>query len=418
MAGRAHQAAVASGQSHSSFWAVCLAIGSIAVTQSLLSGMTFQAVPAILRAQGAALDHIGLLSLAMLPWAIKFLWAPWVERYRRSGDRVRSRPIVLAGQCAVAAALLAVPFWGASSLLPVVCLLIVASFASATADIAGDGFAVEQLSAEHRGWGNTAQVGGSYLGYVLGGGAYLWAVSLGGFTWATLSLALVVVALSVPFAWVAREGHALCGPAGHQASLRYALGRHEIVLGLLLVIVCGVGPRIALALIGPFMVDGGIDLTLLGILNGAAAIVAGFGGTVLGGLLVQFLGPRWSLVAALALEVAALLGLCLISLLAHTNVPLLTAGMVGLAVAMAATFVAIYALLMGASSLRQAGVDFTLFQCTDAATAAIGGVVGGLLAKALGYSPVFGLAAGLVLVGIFAAAISAPYITTSDTDQP
>ena len=50
--------------------------------RSLVSGIAFQGVPALLRDSGAPLDQVGLAYLAFLPWALKFLWAPWIERYR------------------------------------------------------------------------------------------------------------------------------------------------------------------------------------------------------------------------------------------------------------------------------------------------------------------------------------------------
>src|SRR5262245_57077938 len=88
------------------FVRIFVAIGGIYVAQSLVSGLTFQALPALLRAQGASLDRIGLVSLALLPWALKFLWAPWIERYRH-GAAGRSRRIIVIGECAVAVILVA-----------------------------------------------------------------------------------------------------------------------------------------------------------------------------------------------------------------------------------------------------------------------------------------------------------------------
>ena len=49
---------------------------------------------------------------------------------------------------------------------------------------------------------------------------------------------------------------------------------------------------------------------------------------------------------------------------------------------------------MALSSPLQAGVDFTLFQCTDAAIAILAGVVGGVVAQRFGYTACF-LFAGL-----------------------
>jgi MFS transporter (putative signal transducer) len=60
---------------------------------------------------------------------------------------------------------------------------------------------------------------------------------------------------------------------------------------------------------------------------------------------------------------------------------------------MAFGFVCLYSLLMGYSSQRQAGVDFTLFQCADALVAALAGFAGGPIAQRAGYPATFSLAA-------------------------
>jgi len=225
------------------FARVFAAIGGIYIAQSLVSGMTFQAIPAILRANELPLEYIGLTSLALLPWALKFAWAPWIERYRHSGPD-NSRRIVIAGELLVAFAILAIAATGFSSLPVLIALLWLTALASATVDIACDGYAVEQLAANRRGWGNTAQVGGAYIGFMLGGGLYLWLVSRMGFPAASLALAVFVLLLAAPFAFAANGRAGVKVAPSHRASLRFALARPEVRLGLILVFICGVGQEL------------------------------------------------------------------------------------------------------------------------------------------------------------------------------
>ncbi len=56
-------------------------IGSLYVSQAIPLGFFTVALPAILRARGVSLQNVGLLSALALPWLIKFLWAPFVDRY-------------------------------------------------------------------------------------------------------------------------------------------------------------------------------------------------------------------------------------------------------------------------------------------------------------------------------------------------
>lgn len=57
-------------------WGVIGAIGGVYVAQSVIGGVTWTGLPGVLRAQELPLDQIGLVSLLVLPWALKFLWAP------------------------------------------------------------------------------------------------------------------------------------------------------------------------------------------------------------------------------------------------------------------------------------------------------------------------------------------------------
>ena len=160
------------------------AIAGIYISQTLLTAMTTQALPALLREAGASLQAVGLTALWWLPWGLKFVWAPWVERLRLPPGRRerRSRPLLLGTQWALALLLLAM---GAAGLASegraltlaggawALALLMLAALVSSAGDVACDGFAIDQLASRQRGWGNVAQVGGGYVGAMLGGGGFL-----------------------------------------------------------------------------------------------------------------------------------------------------------------------------------------------------------------------------------------------------
>ena len=58
-----------------------LLLFSLYWAQGLPVGFMTHALPVILRMQGVSLAHIGGFGLLMLPWSIKILWAPWIDRY-------------------------------------------------------------------------------------------------------------------------------------------------------------------------------------------------------------------------------------------------------------------------------------------------------------------------------------------------
>ncbi|WP_298971139.1 hypothetical protein [uncultured Roseobacter sp.] len=83
---------------HLSHARIIAAIGAAYVAQSIIAGLRWSSLPAVLRSEGLPLDQIGLLSLLILPWALKVFWSPWLERWRlpRSGQD-RSGVIMLFG---------------------------------------------------------------------------------------------------------------------------------------------------------------------------------------------------------------------------------------------------------------------------------------------------------------------------------
>jgi MFS transporter (putative signal transducer) len=374
---------------------VLAAIGGIYLVQSLIGGFTFHGIPAALRASGASLDMIGLFSLIILPWAFKFLWAPALERYRLPHKLPRrSRRIIAVTQGLAALCFLTLAFAGLQPAWPLLAMLCVLATVAATTDIACDGYAIQQISPGNRGWANTAQVGGGYLGMVIGGGAFL--VVLGWYGWfaACLALAAIVVLLTLPFV-VAPEPSADESAEPHIPSLRFAFRRREVRLGIVIALTFEAGVRLVQSMLAPFLIDRGFDLVTLGVLKGSGAIVSGIAGTLLGGLAVRLWGARRCVLIGVTLQTVALVALAAVSIAPAVPLWLLGSVVVGKSVVMAFGFVVLYSLLMGFSSQRQAGVDFTLFQCADAFVAGLAGFAGGLLAQRLGYPLCFGLAAAL-----------------------
>jgi MFS transporter (putative signal transducer) len=384
---------------------VLFAITGIYLVQSLIGGFTFQGIPAALRSSGASLEVIGLFSLVIVPWALKFLLAPAIERYRLPfGAPRRSRHIVAITQGIAAACILAIAFVGPQSAWLLLALLCALACTAATADIACDGYAIQQLTPKNRGWGNTAQVGGGYLGMVFGGGLFL--VILGTYGWLAAGLAMtcLLVLFTVPFLATPEPRPDESDGVGkrHTPSLRFAFARREVRYGLLIAVIFELGVRLVQSMNTAFLIDRGFDLVDLGLLKGSGAVISGVAGTFLGGLAVRLWGARTCVIIAAALQAGALLTLFAATIIVASPLWLLGAITIAKSAVMAFGFVSLYSLLMGFSSLRQAGVDFTLFQCADALVAGLAGFGSGIIAQRLGYPVCFGLAAAFGLAACFA----------------
>jgi MFS transporter (putative signal transducer) len=383
------------------------AIAGIYIGQTVITALTTQALPSLLRDAGASLQVAGLTALLWIPWGLRFLWAPAIERWRLPAGLLerRSRRIILGGQWLIAAILLGM---GLAALAGYFTLgdhagwilvgLLLAALVAATTDVASDGFTVEQLANQQRGWGNVAQVGGSYAGAMLGAGGFLLVAGLAGWPMALMAASLTMVLLSIPMWLLCEPGRDQTLTTTHRPALRHALHRPEVRTGLLLMLLASIGIRLTLGMFGPFLLDRGLTIEQLGWLFGSLHIGAGLTGAVLGGLLVRR-APGWRAVwIAVSLKAAVLTALTLAAPLA--SLPILVGLVALMLAALGLVWVTLYSALMELTSPLQSGLDFTLFQSADALLAVTGGVAGGWLSQHLGYEMCFGLAAVSALAAV------------------
>jgi MFS transporter (putative signal transducer) len=155
-----------------------------------------------------------------------------------------------------------------------------------------------------------------------------------------------------------------------------------------------------LSMLGPFLIDQGFDLATIGILNGAGSMFIGLAGALAGGALVRLFGTRAVLGGALLVQSALLLALAY----AGAGGPIPRSVIMAISVAsssgiMSIGFVALYAQFMDWSDPKQAGVDFTVFQCMDGIVSIIGGLGAGWIAQRFGYASIF-VGAGTVCIAV------------------
>ncbi len=273
-------------------------LGSLYVAQALPFGFFTQTLPALLRKQGFSLSKISMAAALNLPWALKFLWAPLVDRWPRPTPEVRARRKrwILAMQLASSIAFLAMSSLGVS---PRIVLLFagfgVLNIISATQDIATDGFAVDMLVGKERGYANGVQVGGYRLGMVMSGGLVLVVLERVGLPRALQLLSVITIVLTIPLLLV-REAP----PQSEESTQKLP---HILTLpGMWRLLVILFTYKAAEALAGgvlrPFLVDRGHSLAEIGGISGIAGSGGGLLGALLGGALASRLRRRTALLTA------------------------------------------------------------------------------------------------------------------------
>ena len=336
--------------------------------------------------------------------------------------------LILRGQVALAAILTiaaAIGWFGREGGFPdtqivaLFVLFMVAGTVASTIDIASDGFCVDQLTRTGYGWGNSVQVGGSYLGMMCGGGVFLMLSAASGWPVAMLMMAVLIMALSLPLWRITEPTRTATIP--HVPALGYALRRKQARPGLLLVLMLNSGMRFVLPLLAPLLLDHGLSMSALGALFSGGNIAAGIAGTLYWRIADEIHLTRQSAVDGLWRPGIALLAVVMTLMMApgHLLLQILQCLVIVQSISLACALVCLYATLMSLSSPLQAGVDFTLFQCTDAAIAILAGVIGGVVAQHFGYAACFLFAGAFTLLAAWVAYIrlhSARELMTSAID--
>ncbi|MBA5847728.1 MFS transporter [Gordonia amicalis] len=388
-----------------------LAVGTMVLltalyfAQGLPYGFFSQAVPVILREEGYSLTQISVYGLLFAPWGLKFLWAPYVDRY---GTR---RRWLLAMQLTSATTALVLACLDLSGTL--VWLLVgiaVINLVSATQDIATDGLAVQSLGPRQRGLGNGIQVGAYRVGMIVGGGGLLWLFSLAGWRSLFVAMSVLLVALTLPVWFLARtpadttttpsedRAHrSRPSPALLLTGWLARLRRPGVLVFILVVGAFKFGNSMGSALVGPFMSDVGLSLGQIALVEGALSSAGALAGAALGGWLAFRYGRRPALLfggvtqtLSLALYLAAAAG-------AGGFWLVVTASLAEHILGGAAT-VAVFTLMMDACEKGYEGSDYTLFACAVVGVQGAAGFVAGVVGDLFGFPALFGIA--LVLSGI------------------
>jgi len=173
-------------------------LATLYVAQFLPVAFFRQTFPVFLRQEGFSLETIGLTSLLSLPWTLKFIWSPLVDRYgwQKIGHY---KSWILLMQAMLVLTICFCSFLDIQTNFKFLlgCLLFVTCLA-ATQDIATDALAIKILSSGDRGFGNSIQVGANYFGAMIGGGGILILLDRSGWNQSMLVMALAIFLLSIP----------------------------------------------------------------------------------------------------------------------------------------------------------------------------------------------------------------------------
>ncbi|WP_157252098.1 hypothetical protein [Nonomuraea typhae] len=391
--------------------------------QGVPVGFSLVALPALLYGEGVDLGRLGMLGILIMPWALKFLWAPQIDNRPpplRLGAGRRAGWVLTCQLAAIPAAALLLAVDPVRDFLWLLAVLFVLNILFATQDIATDALAVTRLAGRGRLNANAVQGGAFSVGLVAGGSGTLLAFALTGWPGTVACLVLLLAAGTAPLWWsrthlgtTTSAGTGEPAPGGpdaegpvERASIRRFL-RRKGSWGLLALSAAYKLPlMMGYGLVNSLLVKQGASYTTISVTAATVVTAVSVAGAAVAPRLTVRLGFHRFLFTALALAAAVWMGLGLWLLLSGDGivVPILAQALGYLLITSAV--VTVYALFMAVSDQGQAGTDYTLLYCAEAFGNAAATGLAGALAGALGFAPTFIVAGacGLLLLPVLISA--------------
>jgi len=234
----------------------------------------------------ASAQVIGLAGLAHLPWNLKFLWAPLVDRHGSA------KGWLVGAQLAMVLAILFLAAF-AATFVPwafAVGILVLAVLA-ATNDVAVDGYYLRRLEPAAQGKHSGLRIAGYRAAMMVAGGGVVTLGGLYGFSLAFVAAAAIMAGLAVGHGLLLERDRRSSEPGAGARSVAWSaakrfFARRHVAVALLVIVTYKAGDTLLFAMGAKFLSRLGLDTATRGIVNGTFGTLASIGGSMAGGALI------------------------------------------------------------------------------------------------------------------------------------
>ncbi|MGB0910929.1 MAG: AmpG family muropeptide MFS transporter [Nitrospirales bacterium] len=358
-----------------------------------------------LREEGLDLSTIGFFSLVGLPYTLKFLWAPFMDRFvpsnfgRRRSWMLISQITLGLSICAIA---LANPLTHFHSLVAL-CLLI--TFFSASQDIVLDAYRREALQDEELGIGSSVFIYGYRLGMLVAGALALFLADQDLFSWQDVYLIMgSCMLIGILATCMAKEPE---NDVPIPSTLQEAIvgpfieffARPQALLILAFILLYKIGDSMGSEMISPLMVDLGISKTQYAMVVKLFGMVALIGGGLLGGLVVYRLGIIRSLWIFGILQMISTAGFVILAM-AGNQIIVLTAVIAFETITSGLGQTAYVAFMASMTNKRFTATQYALLTSLMGVPRVIAGSTTGVLAEWMGWEMFYILCTLIAIPGL------------------
>ncbi len=283
-----------------------LAVVVLGFASGLPLALVASTLSAWLTTAGLSLKTIGLFALVQIPFNLKFMWSPLVDRTKLPGLSVlgRRRSWLLVIEIALFATILAITTFSPEQDVKSIALLTVLfAFLSATHDIVIDAYRIEILMPEEQGAGAAAVTFGYRMGMIASGGGALFVASRYGWQAAYIYVGVLIFSGFIVSCFVGEKPYPVRATLKAKDWVKEAvidpfadfITREKWFVILLFVLLYKLPEAFAIALTTPFVLKLGFGL------EDVATVIKTFGvaATIAGALFSGWLIIRVGLMRAL-----------------------------------------------------------------------------------------------------------------------
>jgi len=274
-------------------------------------------MPTILRNEGVKIELItSLVAILVLPWALKFLWAPLVDSLKSQKHGFRGW--ILGSQAIMGIALAPLIFISPVGNLDYWALfLLLHALAAATQDVSIDALVINVVTEKERGILNGYMLAGMLVGRsVFGGGALLMMTEFGLSTVFILLIASIFITMLL-LAFVKEPIYLKIAESRFKnfvTNLRESFNKKNTWLAILFALTSAAAFETAGALAGPFLTDKNVSEKTIGFFYAIPVVVAMLLGGLSGGRLSDRFSRKRSVTIFLAGFVISVIVIALVNL--------------------------------------------------------------------------------------------------------
>jgi MFS family permease len=374
------------------------------IAQSIPSSFFATALQVMMREANYSLATIGLLQLVKLPWVVKFLWSPLVDRHCLTGRDFR-RCIVVSEIVYAIFIILAGHLNVTDNLYLIIFMVMLSLVASATQDIATDALAILMHRGRDKSMVNSMQSMGSFGGALIGSGVLLLVLHRFGWHAVTPFLGVFVLLMLIPLLRrkdlnIAQKDVRQRARLTDFASFFVQRGIWRQIGFLLLYYASIIG---ILSMMRPWLVDLGYSMKEIGVMSGIIGTSSAFCASFGAGFIVRRIGiftARILFACFILLTTLYFLGLVM---LGTPTTAMLYGGIVLMWMGYGMATIVVYTSAMECVRSGREGTDFTVQTVLTHLSGIIMAGLSGAVADHFGYY-------GLFLAEVIIASISLVYI--------